>query len=259
MPQEGGRGWGELLVALPACHLDRGGPDERGREDGAAPGLVLLKTGGRGGGRKKGGETYFYLSSSSPFHLPVLRTRGGGDRKQQRRGAVATAEMEAVSNLRRRRASEDARLHSAYTSARLALCARAAHVARPCAQIPTAHTHLAPRTRAAMLPDGWSDGQTETCVLGSTLLCALVAGRLGQATPRELPRKHAAWKETQERRNILTWCTSSALNSRTSTNVELVVEEGTRGSVKGALPSGEQMEAHPCERPRTHAAAHPAW
>ena len=37
-------GAGKLLVALPACHLDRGGPNGRGWEDAAAPGLVLLKT-----------------------------------------------------------------------------------------------------------------------------------------------------------------------------------------------------------------------
>ena len=70
-----GNGAGELLVALPARHLDRGGQDERRREDGAAPGLVLFKMGGRGGGRKKGGKTYLPRILIS-FHLPALRVRG---------------------------------------------------------------------------------------------------------------------------------------------------------------------------------------
>ena len=62
-------GAGELVV-LPARDLDREGPDGRGREDGAAPGLVLLKTGGRGGGRKKGGKIY------SPVVLVRLSAAG---------------------------------------------------------------------------------------------------------------------------------------------------------------------------------------
>ena len=99
-----------------------------------------------------------------------------------------------------------------------------------------------------------SNGQTETpCVLGSTLLLrVLVIGRLSQATPRELPRKHAAW------RDILIWCPSFPFNCGTSVYVELVIDEGRRGSEKGVL-SNERTEAHPCERPRTRAAAHPAW
>ena len=52
-----GDGVDKLLVALPACHLDRGGPNGRGWEDAAAPDLVLFKTGGRGGGRKRGRGT----------------------------------------------------------------------------------------------------------------------------------------------------------------------------------------------------------
>ena len=93
-----------------------------------------------------------------------------------------------------------------------------------------------------------SNGQTETCVLESTPLRALIVGRLGQATPV---------RASQEARRM-EGDASPAFKYRASVYVVLVGEEGGRGSEKGAL-SDERTEAHPRERPRTHAAAHPAW
>ena len=64
-----------------------------GLEDGAAPGVVLLKTawGGRGGEREKGG-VITYLSSAFPFQHTDLNICSGGSRKRTGGGGIGLDE-----------------------------------------------------------------------------------------------------------------------------------------------------------------------
>ena len=80
-----GNGAGELLLALPARHLDRGGPDGRGQESGAAPDLVLLKTGERRGDTR-GEEDMLTCCPSFPFSSrPSVSAAAVVDERRRRR------------------------------------------------------------------------------------------------------------------------------------------------------------------------------
>ena len=90
---EGGDGSGELLVALPVRHLDRGGPDERGQEDGAASSLVLLEKQAQREDAK-GEKGHICRSSIFPIQLPALHMHNSCDRGQAERGGEVVAAEE---------------------------------------------------------------------------------------------------------------------------------------------------------------------